>query len=412
MKEIIKQKILDFKLKESKQRDIKINLKTNSIITLIGPRRSGKTFLFFNMISKLNKYVYINFEDDRLNIKEPDEVLDAIMEIYYDQDLKKFHFFFDEIHMLNNWEKFIRRINDEVTNNIYLTGSSAKLLSTEISTSLRGRSISYQVLPLSFKEYINFKNIDYSKITSQKKSEILSEFNKYLMNGGYPELINYDKYTREKQLKSYLDVMIFRDLIERFNIKNITATKYFINKNINSVSTFSSVAKTFNQLQSLGVKVSKDFLYELADHVQDIFLFFYLEKYDKSISKRKIADKKIYCIDNGFINLISAKEDYGRLLENIVFIELKRLEKEVFYHKDKYECDFIILEKGKIIQAIQVTKSISEDNWEREINGLLESMNKFNLKEGFILTSDFEDKKKINGKKIIIIPVWKWLLNI
>ena len=261
MKNIIKNIISDFHKRQNPKyigRKQNIPIDSNKIITIIGARRSGKTYFLYQLMDKLpptvdrSEIIYINFEDERLNLKAED--LNLILESYYElypAKKKPLYFFFDEIQNIQNWEKFVRRIYDTISKNIFITGSSSKLLSKEIATSLRGRSISYEIYPLMFDEYLKFKDIDAADVSSTKnKAKIVNAFSQYLYSGGFPETINFNKDLRLKTLQSYLDVMIYRDIIERYEVKNPIALKYFIKKSLSNVSNYLSVNKLFNELKS------------------------------------------------------------------------------------------------------------------------------------------------------------------
>lgn len=424
MKDVIKNIIKDFhkvKLPEYVKRELNVPVNTNKIISIIGGRRTGKTYYLYQLIENLlqtvkrEDIIYINFEDERLNLKADD--LHFIIEAYYElypHNKNPLYFFFDEIQNIKNWEKFVRRIYDTISKNIIITGSSSKLLSGEIATSLRGRSISYELFPLNFKEYLRFMAIDSDDIYSTKnKSLIFSSFHDYLYWGGYPETVNYNNELKIKTMQSYLDVMIYRDIIERYEIKNPTALKYFIKKCLANVSNYLSVNKLYNELKSMGIKIGKDTIYDFINYVHDCYLIFLVNIYSESINVQNTNEKKLYCIDNGIVNSVSFKfsENIGRMLENMVFLQLLNKGNSVYYFSDKKECDFVVLKKGKIVEAYQVTYELSELNRSREVDGLLEAMNYFDLKEGFILTMDQSEEFEVKKKRIKVMPVWKWMLE-
>jgi hypothetical protein len=423
MKEKLKELIKSFhnKIINFKPREINIPFDTGKIITLIGARRVGKTHIFYQLIQELveknipkKNILYINFEDERFEYKKENlkYIIEAYLELYPDLELEKCYFFFDEIQNVEDWEKFIRRIHENYTKNIFITGSSAKLLSTEIATALRGRSISYKIYPLSFREYLSFKEVKIDIYDEKKKAKIKNEFEKYIKIGSYPEILNLDEDLVFKTYQEYLSVMILKDIIERYNLKNKQILNIFIKKSVSNISSEFSLNKLYNELKSQGLNVSKDFIYELPNYLEDIFLLYFLEKYETSLVKRNFAVKKSFVNDIGFINIFKFNEEVGKILENIVFIQLKRKELEIYFHKEKTECDFIVKKQNKIINAIQVTKSIeNEETKNREIKGLIDAMKKYNLSEGYILTKD-EEKNLISGKFTIkIIPIWKWLLE-
>lgn len=423
MKEIIKNIISDFHSKPIPQvikRDLDVPLNTGKIITIIGPRRTGKTYFLFYLIQRLlekfNKrnFIYINFEDERLsfNSLNLNLILEAYYELYPENDEEIF-FFFDEIQIVENWERFVRRIYDNFSQNIFITGSSSKLLSYEIASSLRGRSVSYEIFPLSFREYLRFKNVAYANVSSTKnKAKLIKHFNDYLLIGGFPEVIHYDYDLRHRTLQSYLDVMIFRDIIERYNISNPLALKYLIKKSIANIGNYLSVNKLFNELKSAGIKVSKDSIYMFLNYIQDAYLIFMINIYSESINVQNTNDKKIYCIDNGFANSFSfsLSQNKGRLLENLIYLHLKFLGKNIYYNFGKRECDFVLYGKSKVSYAIQVTAELNKNNTDREVAGLIEAMKMYNLKKGLIITLEQKDFMKQDNMEIFIEPAWQFLL--
>lgn len=424
MKELLKTIIKDFHAKplpEFIDRKLSVPINSGKIITIVGSRRAGKTYFMYQLISQLLAsiniidIVYINFEDERLNLKIEDLhlLIDSYYELYPD-NTNQLYFFFDEIQNISNWEKFVRRIYDTFSKNIFITGSSSKLLSKEISTSLRGRSVTYEMFPLTFEEYLKFFKIDSSDTYSTRnKSKIIKTFKSYLTQGGFPEVVHYNDDFRTKTLQSYLDVMIYRDIIERYEISNPVALKYIIKKSISNISNYLSINKLYNELKSVGIKVSKDSIYLFLNYIQDCYLLFLVNIYSESINVQNTNDKKIYCIDNGLANNVSFSfsENIGRLLENAIFINLKAKGNSIYYYSNTRECDFVIQEKSKIIKAIQVTAELNSNNRTREIEGLVEALNKFNLKNGLVLTLDQKETINADNKIIEVEPAWKWLID-
>ena len=417
----------EFKIPKTLQRDVSINLRTNFITAIIGPRRAGKTYLCFQEIKKLiNKKIskenilYINFEDEKLlnaNAKDIDNLLNAFYELSDVNTKQKIYLFLDEIQNVKNWDVWVRRIHDMNKNiKIILTGSSSKMLSNELSTKLRGRVINVLVFPLSFKEYLNWRNINYNYKTvsfSKDRFAVKKAFLSYFSNGGYPSLIIDKSAPQEMVLQNYFQSMIFKDVIERYDVKEIKKLQILAKLIFESIAGEISYNKLTNKLKSLGFNISKNTVINYITYFEDAYLFFQNMKYEYSLTKQLGSIKKIYCIDNGLLNAVTFKfsDNMGRLLENLVFIELKRKNKNIFYYKGKNECDFVIKEKNKIISAIQVSDHLDENNKKREINGLLNAMNTFDLKKGIILTRDTENKFIIGTKEINVIPIWKWLLK-
>lgn len=426
MKEVIQEIIAEFhenEVNQSVERDFEIPFTSGKIITLIGPRRSGKSFLFFNLINKLigkgvkkKQVIYLNFEDERLDISviELDLILQGYRELYPDEKLNKCYFFFDEIQNINGWEKFIRRVYDTYSKNIFITGSNANLLSKEIATALRGRTLSFEILPLSFKEYLKFKGVDFRKKDATIKAKINKLLGNYLVEGGFPELLHIDGNFKTKVLQEYFDVMIYRDLIQRYQFTNLSVVKYFLKRLASNTCSYVSLNKIYNELRSQGYKLDKNLLYEVYEAAQSIYLSLSIKKFNYSILKQENSDNKAYFIDNGLLNALTFKfsKDQGHLLENLVYLELRRRENKIFYYKNGKECDFIIQKKDEVPTAIQVCYNMQDpETRNREIKSLLYACEKLKLKSGIILTMNERDEKRIEGIRIRTIPVVKFLLE-
>lgn len=425
-KETIKSIIANFhgeEISQYFQRDIEIPLDVQKVITLIGPRRSGKTSELFNLMRKLltegilkQRLIYINFEDERLNFStlDLDLILQAYLELYPDAELHDCYFFFDEIQNVSGWDRFVRRLYDSVSQHIFLSGSNAKLLSSEISTSLRGRALSYKILPLSFSEYCRFKNISTNYHARRDLANLLNELQIYLDYGGFPELLNFDNSLKIKTLQEYFYTMMYRDMVERYDISEINLLKYFLKRLFASASKPVSINKIFNELKSSGQKLSKQRLYDYFDMAETIFMTLVLKKYSPSIINQELTERKVYAIDNGLLNAVTYRfsEDRGKLMEHVVFQELIRRDQGVFLFKDKYECDFILQQGLDIYRAIQVTHTFEEEDTKaREIRGLLAACKTFGLKQGLIITNETEQVLNEGGIEIQCVPLYKWLLN-
>lgn len=422
-KQLLKQIIRDFHLSENfdvKPRNIQPPIDTKKIITLIGVRRCGKTSIFYHMINQLiekiekTKILFLNFEDERfeLNSDELDLILQAYMELYPSYKLSECYFFFDEIQNIPNWEKFIRRMYDTISKNIFITGSNSKLLSSEIATSLRGRTLNFEIFPLSFKEYLSFKDVEVDFYSSKSLAFIKNAQESFLKNGSFPETLFLEEIYTNKTLQEYFNVLLYKDLAERYNITNTVALKFFLKRIISSSTKQISINKIFNELKSSGIKIGKNTLYEFLEYVQNIYLALTLQKYDNSLINKELGEKKIYSIDIGLNNATEFRfsDDIGKSLENAVFLELKRKEFDIYYYRtSKSECDFLVFDKNTISDVIQVTFDMSDENTKsREIKGLIEACKNFDLKSGTIITFDSEDELIENGIKIKIIPFYKW----
>lgn len=405
------------------KRESELPLDSGKIISVTGVRRCGKThLLLFSMKNlldrKINKsdLVYINFEDERLSLEtgDLDLIIQAYMELYPGHKLKNVYFFFDEIQNVSGWEKFVRRLYDTVSRHIFITGSNSKMLSSDIASSLRGRNINIELFPLSFREYLQFKNIDNNIYLPSSKAVIVNSMRDYLTNGGFPEVVSTDY--AQKILQDYFYVLLYKDLIERYNITNVVALKYFLNRIVISTGNSNSIHKIYHELKSAGYKISKDSLYLFADYAETAYFSFRLNKFDYSFIKREQSEKKMYFIDNGLLNSLTWQfsDNFGSLLENVVFLHLRRkYRNNLFFYKDQTECDFVVFDKDKPIDLIQVTYDIgNKATLAREVSGLENAAEYFKIRKGRIITFDneLETFTSSRGVEIETIPVYKWLL--
>lgn len=399
--------------KETFEKNLKIvsraiskNAITSPKITVItGIRRCGKSTLLRQISKKYSSYNYINFEDERL-LKFTHEDFNTLLEVFLELEPTAKTFFFDEIQNINGWEKFCRRLFTE-NYKLFVTGSNANLLSSEIASSLTGRNIQIELFPFNFKEFLEFHNFEIKDIyTTKERAQISKYLETYLSFGGFPEIVESKDYEELNQI--YQDIII-KDLLVRLQIRD--------NKDFRELALYllSNVSKkiSYNNLKNLLEFSNTSKVKNYIEALLEAFLFFTANKYDPSIKKQIRNEKKIYCIDQGIINATAFKfsNDDGRILENTVFIELKRRKKELYYEEDKSECDFLIKTGLNIHQAIQVCTSLGDEKTKkREIKGLLDALNKYNLNEGLIITKSHEETLGIDKKKIIIKPLWKFLL--
>lgn len=388
------------------ERDISCTFVSSKKISVVtGIRRCGKSTLMKLISRNYKNYCYLNFEDERLidfSFADFNNMLELFYEMYGN---KPDAFFFDEIQNIYGWEKFARRMFNE-GKKIFITGSNAKLLSSEFSTSLTGRYIKKELLPFSFTEFLRFKSIDIEKnLTTSKKAELKKHFNEYMKTGGFPEYVESKNKIEISQL--YQDILI-KDLIVRFGIrdtKSFRELSLYLLSNISSLYSYNNLSKLLNIKSTNSVKNYINFF-------EEAYLFFSLPKYEYSLKKQIIQNKKIYSIDTGIFNAVSYSfsENRGKQLENVVFLELKRRDNELYYYKNKSECDFIITEGNKPVIAIQVTEEFNKENKEREINGLKEAMVNLKIKQGLVLTYDQYEEIETENGKIRIIPIWYWIL--
>ena len=400
--------------KFASQREIKI---------ITGVRRSGKSTILYQLVEDLlrngvepKNLLFVNFEDKKIKDSELDDIFSL-----YERKLcpeRKIYVFLDEIQNAKDWSPWIRKKYDTLKNiSFIITGSSSHLLEKEYSTLLTGRNIKFEITPLNFIDFLSFKNFsikDIKVIASSTRSRLLGFLDEYLEYGGFPEIVLKEKTLKHSQLNQYFDDIINKDVVARYDLSSIKAfdlAKYLLS-NVGNLFSF----RTARNFTKLGMETLEKYLSKILD----TYLVFLVPIFSYSIKDQSQYPRKIYCIDNGLKNLVSFRfsEDIGRSAENAVFTELKRRHKEpvheIYYWKNQkhMEVDFIIKHGLKVEQAIQVCWDIkNEKTKEREVKGLLACLEEFKLKEGLIITEDFESEEKSSWKTIKYIPLWKWLLE-
>ena len=369
-----------------------IPLELPHAVIISGIRRSGKSTLLHQILKKLPNYYYLNFEDTRLiNFESGD--FEKLDEVFHTEYGPSEFYLLDEIQNVKGWEIFVRSRLDR-HKHLFITGSNASMLSKELGTRLTGRHINVELFPFSFGEALLFR----------KEIASPDSFEWYFKQGGFPDFI---KYGRPEILRELFTDILQRDIISRHKIRETKALHelaLYLLSNVGKEFSYNSLKKMF-QFGSVNTPIS------FVSYLEDSYLLFTIPKFDYSLKKQMINEKKVYSIDNGLSNAnsVSFSSNKGRMLENFVFITLRRSHKNIYYFRENGECDFLIKEDSRIIIAIQVAYELNEDNKKMEIEGLLEAMKKFELREGFILTYNQEDEIDIEDKRIIIKPVWKWI---
>lgn len=393
-------------------------LKTlNKTVVFYGVRRSGKTFILYDLFRKYkDNSLYIDFEDERLSgfeLSDFEALKNTFLELKPHLIGKEMVFLLDEVQNIAGWEKFCRRAVEHENIRMYVSGSSSKMMPSEIHTELRGRAWGIEVLPFSFREYLQTKDLDINDrrlIYSPRKALVQKHFSEYMKWGGFPEVsLLTIELEKTKLIKQYLGAMYFRDLAERYNITNIPLLESLIDRLFSSFSLKFSLTSFYKQYKDK-FPLSKDLIFRYYKYFLQSILIFEVRKFSESTYKRMRNPAKIYVIDNGLCKRITST-DTGRLLENTVFLELKRRGLETFYFEEKRECDFITkTEDGKLL-PIQVCLELNKEDSEREIDGLVEACYWLKIKKGIILTYSEENQMTKTGINIQIIPVWKWLLK-
>lgn len=325
--------------------------------------------------------------------------------------------FFDEIQLIKGWEYFVLRIYKSYCKNIYICGSNAAMLSSELGSALRGYPLEYETYPLSFNEFCRFNGIATDVFLEQDKARLKNAFEEYNHTSAFPEIVlTRSKSEQLKLLHGYFDTMILRDLAEHYNIRNTGVVRYFIKRIMANLTKPTSINAIYNDIKSQGLKVSKDDLYLWSDYACNVFMFVRIPRYSHSLAKEHKSLDKYYCIDNGLRGavLMPQSNDNGKNLENTVFMELYRRRQpsdKISYYQGKSECDFVIQREDRVVHLIQVTWSMEDkETRERELNGLLEASSATGCSTLLVITDDEEDCFKVDGKSVNVIPAWKWLL--
>ena len=391
-------------------------IKTGQVVALTGVRRSGKSTLMKQFIKQRiaskeerESFLYVNFEEpkfaDLLSLNFLQQIYEAYIEIVKPRSMP--YILLDEVQLIPKWESFVRGLHEKKEAHILVSGSTSKILSKELGEKLTGRWLEMKIYPLTFSEFLNFKGIELkSRLDMVSESvKIKQLLREYLEFGGFPLV----SLSGEKQeiLARYFDDIISRDIAERHKIRKVEKLKPLAKYYLTSFSSMISYRKTANF-----IGLSLDSIERFSKYMEDAYLLFFVPKFSYSLKEQEVNLRKVYCIDSGLINAVSFRfsENIGRLYENLVCIDLIKKGKEVYYYKNGGECDFIVKEGAKVTRAIQVSYQIN-GNKEREVNDLLEALEAFRLKEGFIITEGLETEEKVQGKKIIYIPLWKWLLQ-
>lgn len=429
-KELLKQLIAGFQALlpiEVCPRELTLPLDSGKIITVPGVRRCGKSSLFLLAINQLireriiakEQILFLNFDDERLHLNADnlDEILQAYRELYPAIPLKDVYMFFDEVQMADDWQPFVRRVYEQECRHIFLTGSNSRMLSSELATSLRGRTLQYEEFPLSFNEFCNFTDINTNYYVPENRAKLVNAFKTYLHGGGFPEVVLAAPLYKDKILQEYFFVMLYKDLVERYEIKNPEPIRYFIKRVMSNLTKPTSINRIYNELKSQGVSIGKNTLYDVIVQTESVYLFFSLTKYEPSLVKESTGDKKYYCIDNGLRSVLlnPHSEDNGKLLENAVFLHLRRnlrIQEELHYYKGKKECDFVVVEYDKVTRLIQVSYQMGdEETRKREVDGLLEAAQATGCRKLTIVTMETETEWKEQDMSIHVVPAWKWMLS-
>lgn len=430
--EMIKTIIMDFH-ESTPETGVPRRLHTETVpgkaTVYIGVRRSGKSTYMFQVIQRLiesgvrrENILYINFFDDRLhNLRQ--EGMGLITDAYYllfpeKKNTEKVYCFFDEIQSISGWEPYVDRLMRTEKCEVYLTGSSARMLSKEIATQMRGRALSWEMFPFSFSEFLDYKRIESNGPMSTKKQLLVRKaFDEYWETGGFPEAAGLERNMRIRVHQEYFHTILFRDLIERHDISHPKALTDLALWLVDNTASHYSINSLTGYLKSLGHKITKSAVSDYLEWFEDAYFLFTVRIFDASLARSNTNPKKIYCVDHAVINSVSSGilVNSGHLLENLVFTALRRLYYEIYYYKTKTgrEVDFIIPMRNREHKLVQVCESLAETHTrKREVEALSEAIKELGLKKGIIVTMSEGSLINTSYGTIEVVPIWSFLLNL
>ncbi len=432
MIETIKSIILDFQeipLETGVPRRLHIETVRGKATVCIGVRRSGKSTFLFQVIQRLmeggvprQNILYLNFFDDRLHDLRQDN-LGLIAEAYYSvypekKNTETVYCFFDEIQAAQGWEPFVDRLMRTEKCEVYLTGSSSRMLSKEIATQMRGRALSWEMFPFSFREFLDYQGIESGGAFSTKKRLLVQKaFEEYWETGGFPEVAGLSRNLRIKTHQEYFHTILFRDLVERYDIPHPKAVADLSHWLVDNTASLYSVNSLTGYLKSLGHKAPKSAVSEYLEWFEDAYFLFTVRIFDASLARSNTNPKKIYCVDHSLVTSVSSGVlvNSGHLLENLVFTALRRLHPELYYCKTRTarEVDFVVPLQGRPRMLVQVCESLADPQTRnRETTSLSEAMAELGLKTGTIVTRNEDERIDVETGIIEVKPVWRFLLDL
>jgi uncharacterized protein len=402
-------------------RALELPLDTRKITTLVGIRRSGKTYILYDTMRRLEsrgidrrQMVFLNFEDDRLmpiKSRELDLILHAHAELYPEFADRKKYFFFDEIQSAPRWESYVRRVHDTEDAQIFLTGSSSHLLARELATSLRGRTISYEVFPLSFGEFLRFRGLQHEPYSAKSDSRMAAALNDYLAIGGLPEVVLADPDLRPRILKEYVDLVFYKDLVERYKVANPALLRQLLKRCLSQPASLLSTHKVYNDFRSQGYELSKDTLYRYLHYLEESYIVFLLAVAERSIRRRAMNPKKLHGVDwaLGYPLVPEPLIDAGHKLETAVYLHWRRQREDLGYIGGEREIDLVVNpEQPELLVNVALSVARSETH-EREIAGLEWAAARMPQARRILIVQ--EEPAREAPKGIEVIEAWRYLLR-
>jgi len=432
MIETIKEIILDYQemsVDSGVPRRLKIEAVPGKATVCIGVRRSGKSAYFYQVMERLRSQgvpreniLYLNLFDDRLhNLRN--EGMGSVSEAYYSiypekKGTETVYCFFDEIQVVSGWEPFVDRLMRTERCEVYLSGSSAQMLSREIATQMRGRALSWEIFPFSFREYLDFKGIDGEGPFSTKQRLLVQKaFDGFWETGGFPEVAGLEPHLRVRIHQEYLRAILFRDLVERHSVSHPRAVTDLTHRLMDNIASLHSVNRLAGYLKSLGHKAPKTAVSDYLEWFEDAFFLFNVGIFDASITRRKANPRKVYCVDHALVTSVASGIliNAGHLLKNLVFTALRRVTPEVYYYRTQggSEVDFIAQLPDRRRLLMQACETMADPaTRKREVSALTEAMREQELDTGTIVTRRDEDRIEVKGGTIEVLPAWRFLLEI
>jgi predicted AAA+ superfamily ATPase len=430
IEQIIRDKIIEEAAREPlrlTRRDLCAPEIAGKAVAVIGMRRSGKTSYLHQCRqdllragSRTDQLVYFNFEDERLSgLKSND--LGLITDVHarlFPATESPLTLFLDEIQLVNGWERFVRRLLETGGYRIYLSGSSAKLLSREIATSMRGRAWEVEVYPFSFKEYLRHRSLEFDGtpdlLPGRRKVQLDGHFAAYLEIGGFPEAQTLDPTDRHQLLQGYVDTLLLRDVIERHAVSNPIALRWLTRRLLSAPASRFSVTKCADDLKSQGIRVGRETLYAFLDHLEDAYLVHAVPVATDSEKRRQVNPRKVYPADPGLIPVFdrSAKPNTGHALETAVFIELRRRRADISYvvTPSGYEVDFLTRHLDGTQELIQVSASIDDASTRaRELRALAEAATQYPRAKQILLTLETRMPYPEVPPSVHVCAAWEWM---
>lgn len=399
---------------------------------LVGMRRAGKSYLLAQQMSSLleqgvprSSMLTLNLEDDRLSrpsIGLLDEALEHTFRSGPVRHEEKVYLFLDEIQVVPEWERFVLRVLNTENAQVFVTGSSAKLLSTEVATSLRGRSMAVEVLPFSFREFLRHRGLEPagSDLGAAKRSLLEAAFDDYLTIGGFPGIQEMEPIDRTRMLQDYVELVTFRDVVERWEVANLVALKYLVGHLVSCFSREFSINRIYNDMKSQGIAIGKNTLHAYLEHLVDARLLHTVSIRRSSYRARQVNPRKVYSVDPGLAWAVAhpSADDRGHLLENAVYVELRRRHGRLhhdaisYFSSDDGGADFVLDDGNASPEIVQVSLSLAEQRTrERELRGAEAAMRETGAREATVVTLYESDTILVPAGTIRVVPAWRWMLE-